>query len=139
MVRSYVKSPTANDAKVKYPSLLVTVSRIEPVLSLRRCTLALGTTAPEGSDTMPVRVAKIDWPWASDPNSIQAITTHTNVLVVSARISILASRVEGLYTRVERRSMVSRLEFRAPNHNWVALLSEQICWCWRRGSNPHDQ
>src|SRR6266478_5743806 len=96
MVRSYVKSPTANDAKVKYPSLLVTVSRIEPVLSLRRCTLALGTTAPEGSDTMPVRVAKINWPKASDPNSIQTTTTHTNVLVVSARIPIFGLPGRGI-------------------------------------------
>ena len=38
----------------------MTVSRREPVASLFSFTVAFGITAPEGSDTTPVRVAKMD-------------------------------------------------------------------------------
>src|ERR1035441_1602978 len=57
---SYVKSPTEREANVKYPSALVTVSRIEPDCSFRSLTVAPGTTACAGSETTPVRVAYMD-------------------------------------------------------------------------------
>jgi hypothetical protein len=56
-VKAYV--PTGTDANVKYPSPFVTVSRAEPDSASFKTTFALATTAPEGSDTTPVRVAKI--------------------------------------------------------------------------------
>src|SRR6266700_3275495 len=56
-VKEYV--PTGTEANVKYPSPLLTVSRVEPDTASFTTTLALATTDPDGSDTTPVRVAKI--------------------------------------------------------------------------------
>jgi hypothetical protein len=40
---------------------LLTVSRVEPDAASLNITFALGTTDPDGSLTIPVRVAKIPW------------------------------------------------------------------------------
>ena len=53
--------PTGTDAKVKKPSESDWVSRAEPEPASVSTTLAFGTTAPVGSETTPVRVAKMPW------------------------------------------------------------------------------
>ena len=51
--------PTGTDANEKYPSPFVTVSRAEPDTASFKTTLASATTDPDGSDTVPVKAAKI--------------------------------------------------------------------------------
>jgi len=55
-VKEYVRRVPMDE---KYPSPFVTVSRAEPDTASFNTTLASATTDPEGSVTVPVKVAKI--------------------------------------------------------------------------------
>jgi hypothetical protein len=54
--------PTGTDANVKYPSVFVAVSRTDPEIASFKEIFASLTTAPDGSETTPVRVAKMPCP-----------------------------------------------------------------------------
>src|SRR5208337_67777 len=55
----------------------VTVSRIEPETASFRVIFASAITAPDGSDTTPVKVAKIPWP-CKDPTTNKTKHVKTN-------------------------------------------------------------
>src|SRR5450755_2540103 len=73
----------------KDPSEFEGVSRVSPVCSLVAVILALATTAPEASRTVPARIPLLVWAWAVVMKNRLAIerTRKTDVMLFKAIVN----------------------------------------------------